>query len=204
MTPLFQTWPRWASSGLALLLLAALVLLIYQGVLLPNWKNIQRANDDIAQTKLSAAQFKARGLELDHLQRQLKAIQQRQANSPIFLRQANSDLAGAWLQERIKSNLQRSNAKIRSMQAIPPGPEEKLSAGLKKITIRVRFSAPMKAIMNSIHALEAQTPFVITQRVEIRSTRRTRIRRNRQREMVLNPDLNVILDVTGFHLSPSK
>lgn len=178
----------WASRSLAVGVLACLLLAVYAVGLMPivhkyvdNRDRIQDLYDQLGRYRTLAAEEPA-------VRERLEAFNQRNQGSELYLKGETPTLAGAELQERVKSVVESNGGTLVSTQTMPEAEEQ----GLVRVSVKVRMRGDVDAVQRVIYALETGRPLVFLENVLVRS------RVVRRRRTVNVSDLDVSFDVTGY------
>lgn len=174
-----------------ILALAILALLLLVGASAVGWvMDEYDASQSSAQRLQEAIQRRHQAeAKLAELQAELAALKQHQASAVGFLQSSTESLAAAELQSRIKSSVEAAHGDLRSTQILP-GHDE---GGFRRVSIRGQIVVDMAAMQRLFYELEASTPFLFVDNVEVRA-RAT----SRQRVQGENPQLDVRFDLSGY------
>ena len=188
---------------LALAILVAVVAGAYEFVFAPLSGRFTEYRESIAQSRELYVKYQRIAAGQPQLETQLDALKRRERAEGGYLEGASETLAAAGLQNRLKGLFARSGGALKSLQILPAKPEE----AFLRITVRAQLSADTNALRQILHALEADTPFLFVENVDLRKKKqRRRRRRRRQQEAapVFDPGvLEVRFDVYSYMRAPA-
>ncbi len=188
---------------LALAILVAVVAGAYEFVFAPLSGRFAEYRESIAQSRELYVKYQQIAAGQTELETQLDALKRRERAEGGYLEGASETLAAAGLQNRLKSLFARAGGALKSLQILPAKPEE----AFLRITVRAQLSADTNALRQILHALEADTPFLFVENVDLRKKKqRRRRRRRRQQEAapVFDPGvLEVRFDVYSYMRAPA-
>ena len=178
----------WMSRSLAVGALVFLLLAAYAVLFMPivdkyvnNRDRIQDLDDQLTHYRMLAAEEPA-------VRERLEAFKQRNQGSELYLKGETPTLAGAELQERVKSVVESSGGTLVSTQTLPEAEEE----GLVRVSVKVRMRGDVEGVQRVIYGLETGRPLVFLENVLVRS------RVVRRRGVVNVSELDISFDVTGY------
>jgi general secretion pathway protein M len=155
----------WISRLAALLLLAVVAAAAYQLVVGP-------VVDAYADTRQAVADARDR---LEHYERlaatrpalaaEMTALVQRQAPHGYYLSGGTDALAAVALQDRLKQVIGANGGTTRSIQPLPGVDEH----GFRRVTVRVQLTSTTEALFHIFYALEAGSPIVFIENIDIQS-----------------------------------
>jgi general secretion pathway protein M len=146
-----------------------------------NRGRIQDLYDQLTRYRMLAAEEPA-------VRERLEAFKQRNQGSELYLKGETPTLAGAELQERVKSVVESSGGTLVSTQTMPEAEEQ----GLVRVSVKVRMRADVEGVQKVLYGLETGRPLVFLENVLVRS------RVVRRRGVVNISELDVSFDVTGY------
>jgi general secretion pathway protein M len=162
MTPAMT--PR-ASRALALGILAALLLLVFFGIVSPLLGAYQQASSSAEQYRAALEHTRHADSDLAGLRAELARLKAHQASAVGFMQSSNPSLAAADLQNRIKSSVEAARGELRSTQILPARDE----GTFRRISIRGQIAVNTAALQRVFYELESATPFLFLDNIEIRA-----------------------------------
>src|SRR5205085_229414 len=99
------------------------------------------------------------------LERELEALRTQSASGQLALRAANSQLAAAEMQDRLKRLIEASGGTMKSTQVLP-GRDEK---GFRRVALRVTMDGDTEALQKIFYGVETATPLMFVDNIEVRS-----------------------------------
>lgn len=169
MTPVVTDRERWIALGLLLAVLGLAYLLFVH----PWWTvPLRETNARIAQLQERDARLRAQIVQAPLVQRQLQVAQQRLAAQPGFLPEASVELATAGLVQRLEGVVQQASPGNRScgIQNRSPVPD----AGRERyprVVVQVRMQCGAPELASVLYALEAGTPRLFVDNLNVLATR---------------------------------
>ena len=152
---------RAAALGLLVIALASLWSLIVQPITLA----FEDYNRQIADDRALLQRYLSRAADSAQIAARRDALRQALSATARFLEGDNAALIEADLQERVKALTAASGGTLNSTQALPSADE----GGFRKIAIRVSMEADTPALQSIVRALEAETPLLFLDNLEIRA-----------------------------------
>ena len=183
--------PWWVDRLAAVGLLLGMVALVYLMVVAPLLTAYRETDDRIADLRDQLTRFNRVAELRPAYERQMKELGARLAAGGIYLKGDTDSLAGAELQARIGALIERSGARVRSIQVLPGGEDE----GFRKVGARVQLSGTLDALEGVLYQLEAGKPFVFIENLDVKNRR---ARRRNQDEVKQNPELTIRFDAFGY------
>ena len=181
---------RIAAVGLLLVALGALWTLLAEPLLARHQdsrRTAEQSQDLLERYHRIAAERPALEARLDQEAEPDQEIQR-------FLDGDSPDLVAAGLQDRLRRAVSANGAKLTSMRPLPPEPHE----GHVRVTLRINIECPPEALQGLFHGIEAATPYLFLDNVDVRVRRRSV-----QRQPVSAEPLRVSFDVFGFMRGPN-
>jgi len=111
----------------------------------------------------------------------------------FYLRNTAPNLAGAELQELVKSTIEQAGGRITTSQS--PAPRE--DGGFRQIVANVQFFATTPNLQRILHAIETKEPLLVVDNITIRPTNAFR---GFKPAVGQEPEVNVQLDVSAWAL----
>jgi general secretion pathway protein M len=177
------------NRALALAILLGLLGAAWYGGAQPLLDGYQTTEDTVDQLRLALARYERAGSDTEQRKAELAALQQRGAAQDGFLQGSNEALIAAEVQNRIKTLAESAKAELRSTQILPPQEEGKF----RRISVRAQMSMKLKAAQQVFHGLEASSPVLFLDNVNLRA------RPERRREEVVDdPIIEIRFDVYGY------
>jgi len=191
VTPAILTRLRPAQArALALGLLVAAVVLVL-GVFLAPVLMLHRHYDDAIESWTSRLEtYRRVAAQAPELRLALDAMRSKDGRR-FFLRNTAPNLAGAELQELVKSAIEGGGGRITTSQS--PAPRE--DGGFRQIVASVQFFATVPNLQRILHAIETREPYLAVENVTIRPTNAFRGFKPAAGQ---EPEVNVQLDVAAW------
>ena len=169
MTPVVTDRERWLALGALLV-----VLLLAYGVLVHPWWTVpmKETADRIAQLQQRDARLRAELAQAPLVQRRLQQAQQRLATRPGFLPEATAELAVAGLVQRLETVVAQASpgnrgCQISNRSPLPGGGNEPYA----RVAVQVRLRCGTPELASVLHALEAGTPRLFVENLNILAQR---------------------------------
>lgn len=186
--PLIQNRDRW----LAVSLLIVVIGLFYVVAVMPVLAIADNYQESIDDLEFRLERDKRLALQKDSVLKQVKEIKKQQASSNNFISRESTALASADLQKKVKSTITEAGGDLTSTQVIPGREEERFV----RIGIKVRMSGNVEVLKSVLYELEAATPMLMIDSLNIRSVKRRRNRKTRRLEP--SDKLNINFEVIGY------
>lgn len=177
------------SRGLAVVLLALLLLFVTAVFTVPTVLLYQRYDAALGEFSTRLDRFQRLAAQGPEYSRTLEAVKARQGRR-FFLKATAVNLAGAELQEMVRSAVESNGGRLGSIQ-IGQAREE---ADRRRIPVSVQLVANVQALQRILHALETQTPYLFVDNLSLR----TSVFRGFRPTPGVEPEINVQLDVSGY------
>ena len=178
------------ARALALGLLVAAVVLVL-GVVLAPVLLLHRHYDDAIESWTSRLEtYRRVAAQAPELRLALDAMRSKDGRR-FFLRNTAPNLAGAELQELVKSAIEGGGGRITTSQS--PAPRE--DGGFRQIVASVQFFATVPNLQRILHAIETREPYLAVENVTIRPTNAFRGFKPAAGQ---EPEVNVQLDVAAW------
>ena len=194
MSKPFQTWPPVARRLLALAILGMVLAAVLRFGILPLWQGLQDRESAIAQGQIRLAEFNARGRTLPALRQARDGLRANLKSSPYILQQNNADLAGAELQRRVTQILKARGLVLQSAQVLIE-PEEN---SMVEVKLRAHVVGDYSLLIETLHALESQTPYLVIDRLDLSSRISRRILQRNGTALPENSNLRATFDLLGL------
>lgn len=181
------------SRALALSLLVAATGGVWGFVVSPALDAFDRAQAHIDEAADRLDRYRRAGRDRAELERMAGEQRRRWEESGVFLTADSAVLAAANLQKTIKDIVGRQQVALRSVQSLPP----KTEGRVEKVAVRVRLEADVPSLQKIIHEVEAASPYLFLDQVDIKA----QTSGSQQRGPVR---LDVQADIYGFMRSARK
>ena len=178
------------ARALALGLLVAAVVLVL-GVVLAPVLLLHRHYDDAIESWTSRLEtYRRVAAQAPELRLALDAMRAKDGRR-FFLRNTAPNLAGAELQELVKSAIEGGGGRITTSQS--PAPRE--DGAFRQVVASVQFFATVPNLQRILHAIETREPYLAVENVTIRPTNAFRGFKPAAGQ---EPEVNVQLDVAAW------
>ena len=178
--------------ALAVGLLFAAVAAVLAMLLVPVWLLHKHYDDAIDTWTSRLSTYRRVAAQAPSLRAALDAMRTKDARR-FFLRNTAANLAGAELQEVVKSTIEQAGGRITTSQS--PAPRE--DGGFRQIVANVQFFATTPNLQRILHALETREPLLVIDNITIRPTNAFRGFKPAAGQ---EPEVNVQLDVSAWAL----
>jgi len=178
----------WLRRGAFVLANVAAVLIALELTVFPTATLLAERDAEIAQQRQLLARLTAMAAQAPAVRTLLD-----QAGStkdrPEFLRGASQSVIAADLQSRLSRVVSAAGGQPRSVRSLPP----KTVDGVTLVGAQVEFSGPLRAVQQTVHAVETSTPFLFI----VGATIKPAMNANFGGVATAAPTLDVRLDVVG-------
>lgn len=178
------------SRLLAVLLLAAVLLAVLVVLIAPAWFLHDRYNTKIAQQKDFLERYERLVAQKPQVEAVLEAVQRRDARR-FFLKNTAANLAGAELQDIVRSAIQGNGARITTSQTVAP----KEDGAFNRISVNVQFFATTANLQRVLNKLESQVPYLVIDTITVRPVN---VNRNYKPVPGKEPEVNVQMEVVAW------
>ena len=191
MTPalLLRLTPPQARA-LAILVLVAAVALVLAILLAPVLMLHKHYDDAIETWTTRLSTYRRVAAQAPALRSALDVMRTKDARR-FYLRNTAPNLAGAELQELVKSTIEQAGGRITTSQS--PAPRE--DGSFRQIVANVQFFATTPNLQRILHALETKEPLLVVDNITIRPTNAFR---GFKPAVGQEPEVNVQLDVSAW------
>jgi len=191
MTPalLLRLTPPQARA-LAILVLVAAVALVLAILLAPVLMLHKHYDDAIETWSTRLSTYRRVAAQAPALRSALDAMRTKDARR-FYLKNTAPNLAGAELQELVKSTIEQAGGRITTSQS--PAPRE--DGSFRQIVANVQFFATTPNLQRILHALETKEPLLVVDNITIRPTNAFR---GFKPAVGQEPEVNVQLDVSAW------
>jgi len=186
----------WASRILALAILVAAVGFLQLMVGQPLIDSFIEHRESIGRSQKILAKYQQLNTTREQLRSRLKEVKTAHKSGGLLLTGGNAQLAGAKLQNSLKSLIELNKAGLGSMQLLPVAEEE----GFQRVSMVVNFKATTESLQAIIYEIETQAPYLFVDKLELRNNRAITSRTINE-----NPDeLQVRLEIFGYMPSDAQ
>jgi general secretion pathway protein M len=191
MTPaLLQRLSPPQARALAIFVLVAAVALVLATLLAPVMMLHKHYDDAIETWTTRLSTYRRVAAQAPALRSALDAMRTKDARR-FYLRNTAPNLAGAELQELVKSTIEQAGGRITTSQS--PAPRE--DGSFRQIVANVQFFATTPNLQRILHALETKEPLLVVDNITIRPTNAFR---GFKPAVGQEPEVNVQLDVSAW------
>jgi general secretion pathway protein M len=183
----------WISRLAAALLLIVAITAAYLFILEPIIIGYGETDRQIEEAREQLSHFQRLAAVRPALEKQMRQAAAQQTSQGYYLSGGTDALAAAGLQDQVNALIQQKGGSLRSIQPMPGIDEQ----GFRRITLRVQMSATLEALFEALYALEAGTPILFVENLDIQ----TRLVRRRSNQTGSKPVDDAPLLTVGFDLS---
>jgi len=130
------------------------------------------------------------------LKKALEALRAKEGRR-FFLRNTAPNLAGAELQDLVRAAIENNGGRITTIQTAQPREDGRF----RQIGLNVQLFANTPNLQKILYALETQTPYAVVENITIRPLNAFR---GFKPAAGAEPELSVLLDVSGFSLAEGE
>jgi general secretion pathway protein M len=149
---------------------------------------------DSAQERLD--RYRSISAQAPGLQKTLDALREKQGRR-FFLKNTASNLAGAELQDLVRAAVENNGGRITTIQITPPRDDGRF----RQIGLNLQLFATTANLQKILYAIETQQPYLVVDNLTVRPLNGFRGFRPAPGA---EPEMNVLLDITGFALSEGE
>jgi len=186
---------QWARRLGAILLLLGVILLAKEGVIDPILDSVNQSREEIADAATRLSRIKAIAATKPELEAQAAKMMSDIGQSDAFMRADTEALAGAALQERLRT--------LTSAQGISLGAIQwaagKTDSGLGRISVRVQITATLGPLYALLGSVESTMPLLFIDDIDIQATAG-----GDPGQPVQDGPLSVTFDCYGYWLGPEN
>jgi hypothetical protein len=182
--------PRRRQRGLAVALLFAAVLLILAALFVPLFLLHKHYDDTIAEFSDRIDRYRRIAAQAPEYRKALDVMRDKDGRR-FFLKNSAPNLAGAELQEQVRTAIESNGGRITTSQN--QGPKD--DGRFRQITVTVQFFASSPALQKILYALESQPPYLSVESMTLRPLNAFRGFKPTPGQ---EPEINVQLDVAGY------
>jgi general secretion pathway protein M len=151
--------------ALALTILGALLSGAYAALVRPPLASYMRDQQTIGELRMALSHLQTTARELPAIQARVAELHRIGLQQAGYLDGQNETLAAAALQERLKSLVLREGGQFKSAQILPVKTADKA----RRLTVRGQMVLGLPALQHVIYELEASTPFLFVDNLDIRA-----------------------------------
>ncbi|MEO8485278.1 MAG: type II secretion system protein GspM [Betaproteobacteria bacterium] len=178
--------------ALAASLLVAAVAVLLAVLLAPVWLLHRHYDDAIETWTTRLATYRRVAAQAPALRSALDAMRTKDGRR-FYLKNTAANLAGAEMQELVKSAIEGQGGRITTSQS--PAPRD--DGGFRQIVANVQFFATTPNLQRILHAIETREPLLVIDNITMRPTNAFRGFKPAAGQ---EPEVNVQLDVSGWAL----
>ena len=190
---MLSKFSRNGRRAIALLILFTLIAIVVAVTLLPLQTALVSYDESIAELEFRLQKYTKMAQLETPLQAQLEALTSKRESEEGLLEGESQAIAGANLQALFKQIVQNAGGRLESTQILPGS----ASGVIDWIGIRAQFSGDIETLQQVLHDIEFNKPILFVDKIEIRTKRIRRSRRNtaptEQAQI-----LSVSLEVSGY------
>jgi hypothetical protein len=182
--------PAQRQRALAIALLVAAVILVLAVLIVPLYLLHRHYDDKIAEFSDRVERYRRIAAQAPEYRKALDVMKDKSGRR-FFLKNSAPNLAGAELQEQVRTAIESNGGRITTSQN--QGPKD--DGRFRQITVTVQFFASSPALQKILYALEAQPPYLSVESMTLRPLNAFRGFKPAPGQ---EPEINVQLDVAGF------
>jgi hypothetical protein len=190
----FASLPPERSRAAALGLLVALVLVVGAAIAIPVWMLHRHYDVALEDTASKYDRYRRIAGTRPEVAKELDAMRAKDARK-FFLRSGAAALSAAEEAEVLRSLIEQSGGRLITMQS----PTAKEDGRYRQITVNVQLTANIVALRKFLYAIENNTPFLFIDSLQVR----TQVPPNFKPQPGQEPEMFVMVDVTGYSLTGS-
>jgi general secretion pathway protein M len=183
--------PRQRALAIALFVVAVVVVLA--AVLVPLYLLHKHYDDKIAEFSDRIERYRRIAAQAPEYRKALDTMRAKDGRR-FFLKNTAPNLAGAELQEQVRTAIESNGGRITTSQNQGPKDEGRF----RQITVSVQFFASSPALQKILYALESQPPYLSVESITVRPLNAFR---GFKPAIGQEPEVNVQLDVAGYALA---
>ena len=182
--------PARRQRALAIALLLAAVGIVLAVLLVPFYLLHKHYDDKIAEFSDRVDRYRRIAAQAPEYRKALEVMKEKDGRR-FFLKNSAPNLAGAELQEQVRTAIESNGGRITTSQN--QGPKD--DGRFRQITVTVQFFASSPALQKILYALEAQPPYLSVESMTLRPLNAFRGFKPAPGQ---EPEINVQLDVAGL------
>jgi len=185
--------PAPRQRALAIALLVAAVVVVLAAFFVPLYLLHKHYDDKIAEFSDRIERYRRIAAQAPEYRKALDTMRAKDGRR-FFLKNTAPNLAGAELQEQVRTAIESNGGRITTSQN--QGPKE--DGRFRQITVSVQFFASSPALQKILYALESQPPYLSVESITVRPLNAFR---GFKPAIGQEPEVNVQLDVAGYALA---
>jgi general secretion pathway protein M len=185
----------WISRLTALLLLVVAIAAVYSFIVEPIVVGYGETDGRIEEVREQLSRYQRLAAVRPALEQRMQQSATHQASQSYYLSGGTDALVAAELQDRVNALIEAKGGSLRSIQPMPGIDDQ----GFRRITLRVQMTATIEALFETLYGLEAGTPMLFVESLDVQS--RSVLRRNNDADGTDVPEapvLTVGFDLSGF------
>ena len=179
---------RWLALGLLMLVLAIIIFVVLVPLITTGMAYHEEKNDLLFRLQRQQTIAGRESLVAEDLESVKQAFLQQE----YFSTSSTEALASAELQNIVKTAVSDAGGQLTSTQGLPG----KLDGGFFRVSVKVRMTATMEALVSVLHTIETAVPVLIVEQLDINPVRGVRNRKTNKIEA--SNQLNVSFEVVSF------
>lgn len=189
----FSSMPPARSRRLAIALAVLAVVAIVAAIALPVWMVHRHYDAALAESSDKLARYGRIADTRPEIAKQLEAMRAKEPRR-FFLRSGAPALSAAEAQEALRAIVEGNGGRLITMQ--PPTAKEEVGR-YRQISVNVQLQANIFALRKILHAIENHVPYLFVDNLSVR----TQVQPNFRPQPGAEPDMFVVLDVSGYALT---
>ena len=185
--------PAPRQRALAVVLLVAAVFAVLAVLFVPLYLLHKHYDDKIAEFSDRIERYRRIAAQAPEYRKALDTMRAKDGRR-FFLKNTAPNLAGAELQEQVRTAIESNGGRITTSQN--QGPKE--DGRFRQITVSVQFFASSPALQKILYTLESQPPYLSVENITVRPLNAFR---GFKPAIGQEPEVNVQLDVAGYALA---
>jgi general secretion pathway protein M len=182
--------PAARQRALAVALLIAAVVVVLAALFVPLYLLHKHYDDKIAEFSDRIERYRRIAAQAPEYRKALDTMRAKDGRR-FFLKNTAPNLAGAELQEQVRTAIESNGGRITTSQN--QGPKE--DGRFRQITVSVQFFASSPALQKILYTLESQPPYLSVESITVRPLNAFR---GFKPAIGQEPEVNVQLDVAGL------
>ncbi|MDR1529792.1 MAG: type II secretion system protein M [Burkholderiales bacterium] len=178
------------SRILAIALLVMLIVAVLAALIGPAWSLHRRYDTIIEQQQDFLERYQRLVAQKPQVEAALEIVQKRDARR-FFLKNTAANLAGAELQDIVRTAVQGNGGRITTSQTVAP----KEDGAFNKISVNVQFFATIGSLQKVLNKIESQTPYLVVDSITMRPMN---VSRNYKPMAGKEPEINVQIEVAAW------
>jgi general secretion pathway protein M len=189
--------PAQRQRALAVAVLVGAVVAVLAALLVPLYLLHKHYDDKIAEFSDRIERYRRIAAQAPEYRKALDTMRAKDGRR-FFLKNTAPNLAGAELQEQVRTAIESNGGRITTSQN--QGPKD--DGRFRQITVSVQFFASSPALQKILYTLESQPPYLSVENITVRPLNAFR---GFKPAIGQEPEVNVQLDVAGYALAePDK